>query len=409
VRHEPKLRAVVISTTSAFATGFIALFVACADSSAENADVAEGGTALPSSDGSLAPDVSSVLDAGPDADSAVAPRICSDDGFCHSVVPKGHSLTGVWGDGTGVVWAASEEGSVLRWNGTGWTVHATIEGAASSIWGSGPTDIWIATTSGLVHGQGASSAEVVFTTVTGLPGDASIPIRSVSGTASNDVWAAGGADLEDGFPPYQKGRLLHWDGTEWTVDDELASQGVGYRALWGNPTSGIWVHGIDNSAPFEGYRARLFRRRPGASAWTSIDLPDDPNGGPRAYAAEVRAANVSSDSSVWLYGASGLPNVLVWHGVSTDSGVTFTWSAKRLDYWERPITAYWGAAANDTWAVGELGRVTRFDGASWKQAAIRVTGIPVAETFRGIWGTSSEDFWVVGGDVALHRTNAGKP
>ena len=59
-----------------------------------------------------------------DAD-ASTPRECSDDGFCHTALPKGQTLRAVWGDGQGVVWAVSGQGAILRWDQTEWKIHAS--------------------------------------------------------------------------------------------------------------------------------------------------------------------------------------------------------------------------------------------------------------------------------------------
>jgi hypothetical protein len=87
----------------------------------------------------------------------------------------------------------------------------------------------------------------------------------------------------------------------------------------------------------------------------------------------------------------------------------FTWSTTPRGTFDRSINAMWGTAPNDTWAVGQSGLVTHWNGTKWVNAAIRVTDVPGAATFRGIWGVSSDDFWIVGDQIALHKTNGGKP
>ena len=64
---------------------------------------------------------------------------------------------------------------------------------------------------------------------------------------------------------------------------------------------------------------------------------------------------------------------------------------------------------DDLWAVGRTGLVAHWDGAKFSQAAIRVNELAVTQSIWAIWGTSSDDFWVVGDEIALHRTHGGKP
>ena len=71
--------------------------------------------------------------------------MCSDDGFCHTALPAGARRCAASGaTAPASSWAVSEEGDVLRWDGTAWSVHALeASGALYTIWGSGPTDIWV--------------------------------------------------------------------------------------------------------------------------------------------------------------------------------------------------------------------------------------------------------------------------
>ena len=86
----------------------------------------DGGNTLPEVDASEEPVDGGVDDAADaaraDADASV---LCSPDGFCHLPVPVSDSLRAVWGDGAGTVWAVSDKGDVLRWDGTAFLVHAT--------------------------------------------------------------------------------------------------------------------------------------------------------------------------------------------------------------------------------------------------------------------------------------------
>ncbi|OJY16919.1 MAG: hypothetical protein BGO98_12110 [Myxococcales bacterium 68-20] len=404
-RHRSRAR---IACMTVVLTATFGTLVACADSTIVGSEeTPEGGAVvppLPDGGGSESEAAAEVPDAAPDVDATVP--LCSTDGFCHTVLPTGLNLIGVWGDGTGVVWALSSDGDILRWGGSAWMIHHQTGAQGHSIWGSGPTDVWVASGGSILHGRGASSASLVFSTVADLPGDPNVPITSIWGTGPDDIWAVGMLEDWEQWPPFL-GRALHFGGagTGWTSDDELASMGLGFRAVWGSPTSGVWIDGlgIDDMGTF----IRLVRRPKGASEWEVTSVP-----GILDYAIGLHGAALTSDSSVLLSGVTGVPEESInttWRGTSIDNGATFTWTCANQPRWMREAFAYWGTGANDAWGVGENGLVSHWNGTTWTQAVLRVTDAPVGKTFRAIWGTSNDDLWVVGDGIALHKTTAGKP
>ncbi|AKU93453.1 hypothetical protein AKJ09_00117 [Labilithrix luteola] len=308
----------------------------------------------------------------------------------------------------------SLEGDVLRWDGMQWSIHQhlTSEGGIFSIFGVGPTDIWIPTDAGLMHGTGTSSASLVFAPVT-LPGDETSPIKSVWGVGPNDLWAAGGNELWD--VPSAVGRVVHFTGPVenggggWLVDDTFPSDSVEVLAAWGSPTSGLWIYG-SKMLDFDLVGVAM-RRLPGATGWTSVDVPPDPTTPRLAGPHYFLAGALSSDDSVWLSGAAGAESVPVfYHGTKSAAGNgKFDWAYTKRYEWDRPVVGFWGLGVNDTWSVGQAGLVAHWDGTAWKQAVTRVTELPVANMFWAAHGVSKDDFWVVGDQIALHRTNAGKP
>ena len=248
------------ATLALLAVGIV--LVACADS--DEANPLGDPNETDSGAVTTLPEASAPVDAGAedaDADASVpkdaetdaAARVCSDDNFCHSVLPGNHALRGVWGDGQGIVWAVSSGGSVLRWDGSSWTEHTTGLGGLATVWGSGPTDLWLVASNGTVyHGTGPSSAEVAFAPVV-LPGNAQIPIKSIGGTGPNDVWAVGGSKNDWVWPWQWTGRVVHYGGNPasggsgWTVDEDLSSRTIAYASVVANAGSGVWIVGQEFS------------------------------------------------------------------------------------------------------------------------------------------------------------------
>lgn len=383
--------------------GLVALalhFAACADSelgtTAPPPTDGEGGT-LPPGDAGTSDDASLDADAGPND---AAPRECSKDGFCHTTVPASQSLRGVWSDGAGTTWAVSKEGAVLRYAGGSWTVHATDLGELFAIWGSGPTDLWIGGESTLYHGQGASPSTLAFTAMK-TPGPTT-PISSIWGTGADDVWATGGVN---GAPLL--GRLLHFAGGEWSLED-VSADPIWMHRVFGSAASGVWIAGTveERDGWFSRRRVVVLRRSVGAKEFVAEALPRDPEhaGAPIGDLARFTDAAVSGDGlSMWVLGRTGASIVSYLRATSTDGGNTFTWQFARTGTAVNPeLHAVGAVKADDAFVLGDFGRVRHWDGAEWTQSLITITKFPVTAAFHAIGGRP-DDLWFVGDGVALHR------
>ncbi|MBX3208929.1 MAG: hypothetical protein KF764_28110 [Labilithrix sp.] len=377
------------------------LLAACAASDDVQAQPdADGGAPAPLADGGAPP---SDLDADADAS---PPRACSEDGFCHTALPKGHSLRAVWGDGKGVVWAVSGQGAILRWDGTEWKIHASGLGPLSAVWGSGPTDVWVGGQSVLFHGTGTSSAALTFAATARPMGE----IASIWGTGANDVWAV--VVRNDAFP---RSLVLHrapgpggspaW--SEVTVDPEMR-----FSHVWGTAASGIWLGGILGDLYSEA-PGRIYRRPPGASAFTAVLAPPDPED-PETETeydpGELVSVSVLSDTSIVLLGRTPYGDEMVVRGKSADSGQTFTFELADFNgefngLWSHAVAA---TTEDDLWVTGEYGRMRHWNGSTWTASALTVTKFPVVSNFYAFWVNGPSDLWVVGEGMALHLDPAKK-
>ncbi len=393
--HRP---GVMIAALSAIA---IAAVAACADSDDTSGTIFDdGGTpeAAPVDGGGDAENV----DAGDGA-----ARTCSDQGFCHVVLPPKETLRDVWGDGT-TVWAVSEEGDVLRWDGQAWSIHTKKLGALYAIWGSGPTDIWIGGARGVYHGTGASSQAIVFEHVD-APGDPDVPILSIWGTGPDDVFAVGGHIGLD-FLPHAR-VLRHRDGgvgSSWELDP-ISSEPVVFTRVWGSAASGTWIvgdEGIESSQV-----AAVFMRAPGSDELAPVTIDASPsNGTEPGVAALVSGGGMMADGRVVVIGKTTSSTATYWYGEISNGGA-LTWTYELRTPADVPLWAVWSIAGKDTWIAGDYGRLRSKgpSGGKWTQAAMMIADLPVVEPLYGIWGTAPDDFWVVGKNTAIHRMPKKEP
>jgi hypothetical protein len=388
----------------ASALGVIAIsMVACSSSddatpNGETPPAVEGGTLPPS------PEASVPVDAGvADADAeAGPPRVCSDDGFCHTAVPANQTLRGVWADGAGVAWAVSEQGAILRYEGNAWTVHTKTKGALYAVWGSGPNDVWVGGEVGLLHGTGAASAALTFADAQ-APGDARAPITSIWGSGSKDVWAAG--NFMD-FPFVA--RVLHYTdgfaGASWQVDG-VSSNPVLFSRVWGTSASGVWLAGVRNNPVTIKQEVYVMRRSPGATKFAEVPLPRDPSA-PKGVGElnKLHDATAGLDGTVWVLGRTNTSKQGFARGTTAD-GVTFDWSFVATGPSSGQLSNFvWGKGASDQWIGGNYGRLRHWDGTTWTQAKTTITKFPDITALHAMWGDAKGELWVVGDGIAMHRT-----
>lgn len=378
--------------------GVVGSLAACAESDTSfSPDLTDdGGANIPPGE-----DDDAGADASTDADASAPDAACSPGGFCHTTLPPKTTLTGVWGDGTGVIWAISEGGQVLRWEANSWKVHATGLGALRAIWGSGPTDIWVSNGAALLHGVGASSATLQFTAVA-TPGDEDATITSIWGTGPSDVWAAGGRVDR---APYA-GRVLHYAAGDagapaWTLIEGITRDPMAFSHVWGSSTTGVWLAGFHYDEDQWSDVGVVLRRPAGAVDFEAERLPDDPvfTG---SWLTRVGGVGATGTTTT-VVGLNTLNNPTSWHAVSKDNGATFAWTCVSGGAAIFPMNAAFTVSADDAWSAGEYGRLRHWDGAAWTQAAVSTSGSPLTRSFHAMWGEPSKDLWVVGDGIAVRR------
>jgi hypothetical protein len=357
-------------------------------------------------------DASDVTEPPEASASDAAARTCSIHGFCHTALPGDFLLEGVWGDGSGVVWAVSAEGNVLRWDGKAWKVHVSNLGPLRAIWGSGATDLWVGGETGLYHGTGASSDALTFA-ASALPGDTA-SITSIWGSSASDVWAIRRIDIDGADPG---GEVLHFSaadgGESWEIDP-VSERGVAFSNVWGSASSGVWVAGSRPIPDQWANELAVFRKTTGD--FTEVTLPIDSTGDPVfGRIGQLQTAIYPDPSTLLLFSHTVMGAPSIWKGTSSDDGQTFTWTyALDGNFGDPTCNGAYGSAPNDVWAAGDYGRVRHWNGTSWSPAAITVTDLPVIDPLHAVWGHGASDLWIVGDHIALHydptqKTSGGVP
>ncbi len=372
---------------------------ACADAQADgggpSTDAGDPSTTLP--DGGDDEGEGGADATPPTKDAAVdaGPKECSDDGFCLTVLPPKETVKGLWGDGAGIVWAATQEGDVLRWDGSAWSVHASKLGRLTAIWGSSPTDIWVGGSDGIQHGTGDTSATLTFTSVT-LPGEWLPPVQKIWGPSADDLWAVASYGYGDA------GYVFHYDGTGWVLDP-ATDTGVGFTHVWGGHGT-VWLGGARLST--ETWQNEIVVvYKSGGEDFKEVTLPlnPDPDIQPYRKYTPIIGGVVSSATSLLVLGQpeSSYEKASMWQGTSSDGGktFTFTWAADPRP--DRPaLFTMAGTSGSDVWGAGAFGRLIHWNGTKWSTTAISLDGQPTLDPFYAIWANGSGEFWVAGKDMA---------
>ncbi|GAH50255.1 unnamed protein product, partial [marine sediment metagenome] len=102
----------------------------------------------------------------------------------------------------------------------------------------------------------------------------------------------------------------------------------------------------------------VYRKPAAATTFAEVALPVDP----AAYSfyaglAKLTGGTASGDT-IWILGRTNSNFPGYWRGTSADGGATFTFTLEMGTHNDEPaLNAVWGTAPNDTWAVGDYGRV----------------------------------------------------
>ena len=267
----------------------------------------------------------------------------------------------VWAVGHWINDTALSAGTLIEhWNGTSWSVvsspnpgmfnalYGVAAASSDNIWAVG--DKWLSWSQKvplILHYDGKEWSEVEY------PPVAYGELASVFALAEDDVWAVGVAGvLSTGFETL----TLHWNGTSWTQVPFPTEPGALYVALYsvsGAASDDVWAVGVHKYLNGNGHQISLARTYHwDGSSWTSV-LPGVFGTDSRMY--DVHA--VASDD-VWAVGGEPCPQ---FNPPCSDPNMAFRYVTVHWDgvSWRNVpnpnqgvLYAVSASPSSDAWAVG---------------------------------------------------------
>lgn len=285
--------------------------------------------------------------------------------------PISSALHGVWANSACDVWAVGDNGATIHWDGTAWTNRT---GATSltltRLWAPDAQTLWAIGT------DGGNSAAIFHWSGTGWvkdgPGIAAETLNGIWGAGPGDIWTVAGT-----FSLTSTGKILHYDGTSWTVaPTDYSGQLPGLFGVWGRSANDVWAVGGNG----------VILHWTGTGMWTTVRT--------QAFQA-FREVWGGSSGPVWAAGSVGFPpmNRLLfkWDGS--------TWTDATTGPASTSYYAVWGTAPDNAWVVGASGTVIHWNGSSWSQVAGNT-----AATLFGAGGDAANHLFFVGDSGTVLRS-----
>jgi hypothetical protein len=169
--------------------------------------------------------------------------------------------------------------------------------------------------------------------------------------------------------------LARWNGTRWTVDTPPSGTPQ-FRIL-----HGVWSDG-PNNAWAVGNASTILRWN--GTAWSVVGDVFNP---------------IAASDSYWDVWGSGSTVIIAGsNGILRCTGPT---ACINEAAGSGILNSVWGSGLNNVFAVGNAGRIVRYDGAGWITMAS-----PTNRTLVEVWGTSPSDVWAIGDSVLVHYDGA---
>jgi hypothetical protein len=247
----------------------------------------------------------------------------------------------VWGTAANNVYGGTEGGSLVHFDGDAWTELSVTIGPffKARMWGTSATNMFVVGTSGEIwHFDGVNA--------TSMPSAATEFLLGIWGSSASDIFAVG-----------ISGTLLHYDGAAWSRMSGGLTQTL--QAVWAHSDEDVFAVG-GSVYHYDGL------------TWSDI------GSGVSNSANDVWG---SAPDDVFIAASDGLYH---YDGVG--------WSLMPTGLTPEPnMRSIWGLSASDVFAVGD-GFILRYDGVAWNQ----MPWGPPLEVLLGVHGRSATDVFAVG-------------
>ncbi|HEU5368415.1 MAG TPA: hypothetical protein VFU69_08130 [Ktedonobacterales bacterium] len=317
------------------------------------------------------------------------------------------SATDIWAVGFAPVPggpAYAEQTLIEHWDGTQWSIVPSPNPPSTypkveldSVFALASNDVWAVgfadNPSGVVSPFDITLIEHWDGTQWSLvpspnPDPVSNELRSISGVASNDLWAVGerGAGAGDTCCPLLP-LIEHWDGTSWSVvpNPGLAAGLFGVTAL---SATDAWAVGFNPSPVRSG---DIIMHWDG-TAWTNVAAPEeDANGDPFL----LRAVTAVSATDVWAVGYLVDAQNNAYYSVTEHWDGT-AWTLINLSIMDTVLNGVAASGPADAWAVDGSGLMQQqhWDGATW--SVVSAPDLGNGSSLEGVVAISSGNVWAVG-------------
>lgn len=259
-------------------------------------------------------------------------------------------------------WAVGRGGSVLKWDGLGWTL--TVSPTTSDLFSISivsATDAWaVGASSTIIHWNGASwTGPMVAPTI-------GINYHSIHMVGAADGWIAGDINSSTG-----EGLLLRWDGTAWAIVRSYVTVNLNAIVVF------VLVGGAYGTSVGDAETIIHWN----GSTWFARTSPTF---------TDINALYLVASSDGWAVG---------------DSGTIFRWNGQSWNHYETlpsrvNLNGLFMRTSTDAWAVGNATNsatpptILKWNGVAW--SAITPPGVALGQNLTDVFMLSATEGWAVG-------------
>ena len=250
-------------------------------------------------------------------------------------------VTGASAPAPGSVWAVTNEGALLHYNGSKWTAKKFPgTGELTGVTALSPSNVWVFGGGGFTGGLGTWHFDGK-NWKQWKTGNA-VGLERASAVSASSIWAIGGVLASDSA-------IDHFAGKAWHLVSAKALQGLQFMSIKAFSDRSVWVTAINNTTS-AGYLLHYNGTR-----WTKITAPKG-----------IQLTSLASDGRGGLWFAGGVVGTNKAYFVHRSAGGT--WATSGASGAVEGLTAIPGASG--LWAVGALRQANGGSAAIWAKGSV---------------------------------------